>query len=60
MLFMVIEEFRDGKVPSIAERFCNRGRMLPEGVVYVNSWIDSYAGRCFQVIESPNPELVLK
>lgn len=58
MLFMVIERFKDGNARSIGERFRNSGRMLPEGVAYHASWVDPEAGRCFQVMEALNRELL--
>ncbi len=54
MLFMVIERFRDGSLKLIGERFQRHGRMLPEGVVYHASWVDSAGLRCFQVMEAPH------
>jgi len=56
MLFMIIEHFKD--VTAVGERFKRMGRMLPEGVVYHASWIDTAGGRCFQIMESPNTELL--
>ena len=58
MLFMVIEHFKPGAVQRIGERFRQRGRMLPECVGYQASWVDSAGGRCFQVMESPNSEVL--
>jgi hypothetical protein len=52
MLFMVIERFRDGKVPEIYRRFRDRGRMAPDGVKYVASWVDVDFKRCFQVMDA--------
>jgi len=52
MLFMVIEDFRDPK--AIQTRFQERGRMLPDGVTYISSWIDPARARCFQVMDAPN------
>jgi hypothetical protein len=52
MTYMVIEHFRPGKVKEMYQRFSENGRMLPEGVVYVNSWIDQDFKRCYQVMES--------
>jgi hypothetical protein len=54
MLFMVIEHFKD--VPAILERFRAKGRMLPEGVTYQASWVDSGGDRCFQLMEAPDEE----
>lgn len=55
MLFMVIERFKcDAGI--IGERFRQTGRMLPEGVSYNASWVDSAGVRCFQLMEALNPE----
>jgi Protein of unknown function (DUF3303) len=56
MLFMVIERFKQRDAKPIGERFREKGRMLPEGVIYHASWVDSTATRCFQVMEAPGPE----
>jgi len=58
MLFMVIERFKDGSLKLIGERFKRLGRMLPEGVVYHASWVDSTGTRCFQIMETARPELL--
>lgn len=58
MLFMVIENFKKGKIEQLELRFKQRGRMLPEGVVYHASWIDAGNLRCYQVTESPNRDLM--
>jgi hypothetical protein len=52
MLFMVIEQFRDGDPLAVRTRFRERGRMLPDGVTYHASWIDPSRARCFQVMEA--------
>ena len=52
MLFMVIERFKPGALKHIGERFRSKGRMLPEGVVYHASWVDSTGARCFQMMEA--------
>ena len=58
MLFMVIERFKQGESGPIGERFKRNGRMLPEGVSYHASWVDAKGTRCFQVMETLNPELL--
>jgi hypothetical protein len=58
MLFMVIERFKHGDPRPTGERFRRRGRMLPDGVAYQASWVDSAGARCFQVMEAPDPELL--
>jgi Protein of unknown function (DUF3303) len=52
MLFMVIEDFKNGNPRPIRERFIRNGRMLPEGVIYHASWVDPANARCFQVMEA--------
>ena len=54
MLFMVIERFKPGSVARISERFKQKGRMLPEGVIYHASWVESSGTRCFQIMEAAN------
>jgi len=49
MLFMVIERFTDAK--AVYRRMQERGRMLPEGLKYVESWTEANYSRCFQLME---------
>jgi hypothetical protein len=58
MLYMVIEHFRPGMAPDIYRRFRDRGRMAPEGIRYLASWVDLEFQRCFQVMET-NDEALL-
>ena len=58
MLFMIIERFRDGDAEPVGARFRHSGRMLPEGVIYHASWVDSAGARCFQLMEAPHSELL--
>lgn len=55
--YMVIETYLLGPKP-VYERFAERGRMLPEGLYYVDSWMET-AGRdrCFQLMETDDPAL---
>ena len=55
---MVIEHFK-GNAHAIGERFNQKGRMLPEGVVYQASWVDSTGTRCFQIMDAPHPESLM-
>lgn len=57
MLFMVIETFKPGALKSIYSRFHEKGRMMPEGLNYVNSWITEDLGTCYQVMETDDPKL---
>jgi len=57
MLYMVIEHFRPGSAPEVYRRFRERGRMAPEGLRYVASWVDMDYKRCFQVMEADDEAL---
>ena len=50
--YMVIESFFPGCKARHYERFHQKGRMLPEGLVYVNSWLEKDGDRCFQLMET--------
>jgi len=52
MLYMVIELFHPGKVKELYRRFDEKGRMLPKGVLYIDSWINEEMTICYQVMES--------
>jgi hypothetical protein len=57
MRFMVVERFKHGPEPVYA-RAAERGRMLPPGLSYVESWVDSRRlGLCFQLMETDDPSL---
>jgi hypothetical protein len=54
MLFMVIEKFRNHDADAVYRRLREKGRMLPEGVTFINSWVSADLSRCFQVMECDN------
>ena len=58
MVFMIIERFHPGKVKDLYKRFDEKGRMLPGGVKYINSWIDTEIRVCYQVMESDAEEKI--
>jgi hypothetical protein len=58
MLFMVIERFRDGGAAPVYRRFRERGRMTPDGLRYVDSWVEPGFERCFQLMECDDPRLL--
>lgn len=58
MLYMIIEKFHPGKIKALYKRFEEKGRMLPEGVTYINSWIDTPVTICYQVMESDAEEKI--
>jgi Domain of unknown function (DUF3303) len=53
---MVVEQFVQGARP-VYERAAEKGRMLPDGLVYVDSWIDESLERCYQLMETEDPGL---
>jgi hypothetical protein len=57
-LFMVIERFRPGQAPEVYRRFRERGRMAPDGLAYVSSWVDLGFQRCFQLMEAEDDSLL--
>jgi hypothetical protein len=57
MLFMVIERFKNRDAEPVYRRFREQGRMMPEGLQYVASWIEENFDRCFQVMECEDPQL---
>jgi hypothetical protein len=51
MLFMVIEHFRDQNAKAVYSRFREKGRLIPDGIGFVGSWVTADLSRCFQVME---------
>ncbi len=49
---MVIEHFKESGAAPVYKRFAEQGRMLPEGLKYVDSWIEADFNRCFQLMET--------
>ena len=57
MLYMVVEHFRDGPAP-VYRRFRDLGRLAPDGLRYVNSWVTSDLQSCYQVMECDDRRLL--
>ena len=58
MLFMVIERFLNNDMVPVYERVRDGGRMLPEGLRYIDSWVEPNFARCFQLMECDDPRLL--
>jgi hypothetical protein len=58
MLFMLVERFRNGDPLPIYRRFRDQGRMAPQGLKYVASWVDEKLERCFQIMETADRKLL--
>lgn len=57
-LYMVIERFKGGDAAPVYRRFRDHGRLAPEGLSYVSSWVDTNLERCYQLMETDNPLLL--
>jgi len=57
MLYMVIERFKNCDPDPVYRRYRERGRLIPEGLKYIDSWVQSDFGRCFQLMETDKPAL---
>ena len=53
-LYMVIERFKGGDAAPVYRRFRDYGRLAPEGLSYVSSWVDTKLERCYQLMETDN------
>ena len=58
MLFMVVESFRNADARPVYRRFRERGRLAPDGLRYVASWVTDDMHRCYQVMECDDPALL--
>ena len=58
MLFMVIERFRDNDMVPVYQRVRDSGRSIPEGLRYIDSWVEPNFSRCFQLMECDDLRLL--
>jgi hypothetical protein len=58
MLFMVVENFRNQDAKAVYRRFRDKGRLMPEGVGFVGSWVAADLSRCFQLMECDDVSLL--
>ena len=57
-LYMIVEHFKDGDAAAVYRRFRDQGRMAPEGLSYVSSWVDENLECCYQVMETDDRQLL--
>jgi len=55
--FIVVEKFKPNCLEKNNALWNKKGRMLPEGLYYLNSWVNKEQRICFQLMETNNPEL---
>lgn len=60
MKYMVIETFKTGMANIVYKRFNEKGRMLPDGIYYLDSWLSNDRTKCFQLMEADKFELIEK
>jgi len=58
MLYMIVEHFRNGDPKPVYARFRDKGRLAPEGLKYINSWVTDDLAHCYQVMECDDRSLL--
>jgi len=58
MQFVIVERFRGGDPVPVYRRFRDRGRLAPDGLRYVNSWVSEDLTCCYQVMECDDRALL--
>lgn len=56
--YMVVEHFRNGDAAPVYRRFRERGRMAPEGLTHISSWVDEELATCYQVMSTDDRSLL--
>jgi hypothetical protein len=60
MLFMIVERFKERDPAPIYQRLRESGRSMPEGLRYIDSWIEPNFDRCFQLMECADARLLMQ
>jgi hypothetical protein len=58
VLYMIIEHFKNNDPVPVYRRFRDRGRLAPNGLQYISSWVDEKLERCFQIMETADRDLL--
>ena len=58
MLYMIVEHFRNGDPKPVYARFRDKGRLAPEGLKYIISWVTDDLAHCYQVMECDDRRLL--
>jgi uncharacterized protein DUF3303 len=57
-LYMIVERFKNGDAAPVYRRFRDKGRLAPDGLAYISSWVDVKLERCYQLMEADDPLLL--
>jgi Protein of unknown function (DUF3303) len=57
-LYMVVEHFKNKDAAPVYRRFRDHGRMAPEGLHYLSSWVDQKLERCYQLMQTHDRALL--
>lgn len=60
MQYMIIERFHRGMLKAVYSRYGEKGRLLPDTVRYINSWISEDLSVCYQLMESDSAEGIIE
>jgi len=58
MLYLVIEKFKNGDASLVYSRYRQKGRLAPDGLKYISSWVTTDIARCYQIMECEDPRLL--
>jgi hypothetical protein len=57
-LYMVVERFRNSDAVPVYRRLREKGRMAPQGLIYLSSWVDDGLDGCYQLMETHDRKLL--
>lgn len=58
MLYLIVEHFKNGDARPVYDRFRRNGRLAPDGLHYVSSWVTADLTTCYQVMECDDRRLL--
>lgn len=58
MLFMIIENFKNRDAVAVYRRFFEEGRQMPDGLNFIDSWVETNLARCFQLVQCDDAALI--
>jgi Protein of unknown function (DUF3303) len=58
LLYMIVERFKNQDPVPVYRRFRDQGRLAPEGLQYISSWVDDKLELCFQLMETADRGLL--